>query len=164
MHAARAHWSVVIAALVGAAVLGSQESAVSAESLFPQLTGTWKGSGQVRFEQGKSEQISCRAYYTSKQEGSGLGLAIRCASMSYKIEMRASLSQNGDRISGHWEERTFNAHGDVSGTANGSNLKLAISGPITGTMAVAVGQAGHRVDIKVSGSGLAGVSIDLSRG
>lgn len=155
--------AAVAALLISAAAVNAQVHAARDQSAFSQLAGSWSGSGQVRFEQGNSEQITCKAYYNSKSEGSDLGLAIRCASRSYKIEMRANLSRQGERITGHWEERTFNAEGAVSGRAAGSNLSLAITGAVSGTMSVTIGDSGHRVEIKTTGTGLAGVSISLSR-
>jgi hypothetical protein len=146
-----------------ASALAVPLDAARADSPFRQLSGSWSGSGQVRFEKGTSEPISCKAYYTSKSEGADLTLAIRCASSSYKIEMRANLSQQGGRISGHWEERTFNAQGAISGRSAGSGLSLAISGAVSGTMSVQIGEAKQRIDIKTTGTGLAGVSITLQR-
>jgi hypothetical protein len=156
--------SMTIAALIAAGAVLVQPSAVQASGPFSQLSGTWNGSGQVRFDQGKTEQISCKAYYTLKAEGSGLGLAIRCASSSYKIEMRAVLNFQGQRVTGQWEERTFNAEGSLNGHASERGLTLAITGGVSGSMALTIGQSGHRVDIKATTAGLTGVSIDLTRG
>lgn len=150
------------AALCGAALLAPSARAEAANP-FPQLNGTWSGSGQVQFDQSKTEQIMCKAYYTVKSAGSGLALAIRCASSSYKIEMRANLDQRGDRVIGKWEERTFNAEGSIAGRATDRNLTLAISGAVSGSMSVAIGPSGHRVDIRTSTAGLSGVSINLTR-
>jgi hypothetical protein len=160
-----AKWkSIAFLAVAGAIAAGAQAHASRVEGPFPQLLGSWSGTGQVRFEKGNSEPITCRAYYNSTGDGADLSLAVRCASSSYKIEMRANLSQYNGRVTGHWEERTFNATGAVNGSASGPKLELAISGAVTGTMAVTVGETGHRIDLKTTGTGLAGVSINLARG
>lgn len=151
-----------LALIVGAVVLGPMAEA-RADGPFPRFAGSWSGNGQVHLEQGKSEQISCRAYYNTKAEGANLALAIRCASSSYKIEMRASLNQQDGLVTGRWEERTFNAAGSVSGRANESSLNLAISGAVSGTMSVTSTGAGQRIEIKTVGTGLSGVSIRLAR-
>ncbi len=156
--------AAVLAAVIGCGAVLAQPTGVRAASPFPLLSGSWSGTGLVRFDQDKSEQIVCRAYYTLKAEGVGLTMAIRCASSSYKIEMRAQLNNQGERVTGQWEERTFNAAGNVNGRASDRNLTLAITGAVSGSMSVAVGQAGHKVDIKTSTGGLAGVSINLTRG
>ncbi len=54
-------------------------------------SGTWSGKGKVTFEGGNSEALACTAYYVSRDAGAGLGLAIRCASTSYKTEIRSNL-------------------------------------------------------------------------
>ena len=133
------------------------------EHPFARLAGTWTGNGHARFEQGKSEALACRAYYTAKSAGSGMALAIHCASTSYKIEMRADLTLEADRVTGRWEERSFNAEGGVSGRATEGTLSLAISGPVSGSMSVTIEPSGHRVHITTSGAGLADVSITFNR-
>jgi hypothetical protein len=155
-------YRIALLALAGLAAMGAQAQS-QPDSPFQRLSGNWSGSGQVRFEQGTSEQIGCRAYYTPKPEGSDISLAIRCASTSYKIDMRAKLSTQGDRVTGQWEERTFNANGSLAGRVNGSHLSLAISGPVSGTLSVTLGDTGHRIDLKTTGTGLSGVSINFAR-
>ena len=164
MSGTRTYKSMAGLALAGSLALAGQAFDVRAESSFPRWSGSWSGTGQVHLQQGKSEQISCRAYYNAKSEGSDLALAVRCASPSYKIEMRATLSQRDGRVTGHWEERTFNAAGAVSGRATDSSLTLAINGAVSGTMSVTNGEGGQRIEIKTIGTGLAGVSISLARG
>ncbi len=95
-------------------------------SPFDSLLGSWGGTGEIRLDKGRRERIKCNAYYTGG--GSQLGLAIRCNSDSYKIEIRSKLSYSGGRLSGNWEERTFNATGSASGTATPSRIALSITG------------------------------------
>jgi hypothetical protein len=163
MAGARKHRFIALVALVGSIVLVGQAAGAHAGGPFPRLVGSWSGNGQVHLDQGKSEQITCRAYYNAKSAGSDLALAIRCASSSYKIEMRATLSQQDGRVTGHWEERTFNAAGSVSGRATDTSLNLAISGAVSGTMSVTSSEASQRIEIKTVGSGLSGVTISLAR-
>ena len=160
---ARRYKVTALAALLGGLVLAGQTAGARAEGPFPRLAGSWSGNGQVVADQGKREQISCRAYYTAKSAGADLALAIRCASSSYKIEMRATLSQQNGQVTGQWEERTFNAAGAVSGRATDSSLNLAISGAVSGTMSVTSSEASQRIEIKTVGTGLSGVTISLAR-
>ena len=119
----------------------------------------------MRLQSGNSETLRCHAYYTPKPTGVELGLAIRCASASNKIELRAQLQATGTRVSGRWEERTYNASGDVSGSAQAGRLSLLIDGgAFKGSMAVRTNGASQTVSIKTEGIALQGVSIDLSRG
>lgn len=156
-------WALLAAPV--AALLAAGSPPALADSPVPSLVGAWSGSGKIRLEGGKTEAIKCRAYYTAKGGGSGLSLAIRCASASSsKIEMRASLDFAGSKASGNWEERTYNAAGDVAGNAADGKLSLAISGGVSGSMSVTYGGSSHSVTITTSGSALQGVNINLSRG
>jgi hypothetical protein len=136
----------------------------ASETPFAQLAGTWKGSGQIRMADGRSERLSCRGYYTQKGGGSELTLAIRCQSDANKIEMRGNIASTGGRVSGHWEERNFNAEGDLSGSVSSNKISLRIAGQVTGSMNVSISGATHQVAITAGGVGFKGVSITFSRG
>lgn len=154
-------WAVGVAGLFVMSAAGS----AAAQSPFAGLTGTWRGSAMVQLASGSSETLKCQAYYTPKDSGSELGLAIRCASASNKIELRAQLASAGGTVSGHWEERTYNAVGDVSGQAVDGRLTLSINGGgFKGSMAVRTNGASQTVNIKTEGITLQGVNINLSRG
>ncbi len=149
-------------AVAGSMAVGAPQA--RAETPFEMLAGTWVGSGQIRLDNGRSEALKCRAFYTQKDDG-GLGIALRCASASNKIELRASLNQDRGSIDGSWEERTFNAAGTVKGRMTPSKINLSITGgSFSGSMNVAIIGERHSVSIETSGIGLRGVSINLSRG
>src|SRR5262245_8377069 len=76
------------------------------------LLGSWGGSGQIRYDDGQSEDIKCTAYYTGG--GTKLKLAIRCRGGSAEVDIRGELTAQGDKVTGTWEERTFNAAGEAS--------------------------------------------------
>lgn len=144
--------------------LGSDGHAQS-QTAFLKLSGTWSGSGKIQLQDGKSEALKCRAFYTPKEAGATLGLAIRCASASNKIELRANLNQKSGAIEGMWEERTFNAAGSVTGKLTANRMTLSISGgAFQGTMSVSITGERHTVSIETKGINLKAVSIDLSRG
>jgi hypothetical protein len=149
-----------VAAAVG---LGGLSSAASADSPFGGLTGTWRGSAQVKLSSGSSENLKCAAYYNPKGDGE-LGLAIRCASAGNKIELRAQLALEGNRVTGQWEERTYNASGQVTGHGSDGRLILTIDGgAFKGSMAVRTTGSSQTVSIRTEGIALQGVSINLSR-
>ncbi len=150
---------------VAAGISALHVTPAAADSPFASLAGTWSGSGQIKLEGGKSESIRCKAYYTTNSGGAGLGMAIRCASASNKIEMRANLTYTEGKVSGSWEERTFNAAGQVSGKAAANNLNLAIDGGgLNGSMSVRLGQTSQLVSISTTGSAFRGLNLSLSRG
>jgi len=150
----------LLATLVLALLLPVGASRANA-SPFDTLLGSWGGTGEIRLDKGRRERIKCNAYYTGG--GSQLGLAIRCNSDSYKIEIRSKLSYSGGRLSGNWEERTFNATGSASGSATPSRISLSIRGGVTGTMVVSYTKSRQSVSISTQGIALQGVSITLGR-
>jgi len=139
------------------------ETTVHADGPFSMLAGTWFGGGQINLKGGNTERLRCRAYYNLKDGGSSLGLAILCASTSYKIELRSLLHADSGRITGSWEERSFNAAGTVTGRASSGNINLSITGGVSGSMSVAYGASQQKVSITTEGAGFEGVSISLSR-
>ncbi len=136
-----------------------------ADSVFSAFNGNWSGFGQIRLDNGATERIKCNAYYTPKDSGTSLGLAIRCASTSYKIELRSQLKSQSGRVSGSWEERNFNAAGSVTGQASTGRITLSVvGGGMVGSMNVSATAAGQSVVITTQGTGLKSVNINLARG
>jgi hypothetical protein len=128
---------------------------------FNTLLGSWRGNGQIRLTDGKTERLKCNAYYTGG--GSQLGMAIRCQSETSHVEIRSKLSQSAGRITGTWEERTYNAEGTATGNATGDKISLQISGGVTGTMLVSYSGSRQSVAISTQGIALQSVTIDLTR-
>ena len=151
----------LLTALVLTVALVSSWSSWAAASPFDTLLGSWRGSGQILLSDGRTERLKCNAYYTGG--GSRLGIAIRCQSESSNVEIRSKLSQTGGRISGTWEERTFNAEGTASGKATGNKISLQITGGVTGTMEVSFSRSRQSVAISTQGIALKRVTINLTR-
>ncbi len=86
--------------------------------------GPGLGSSGSRTADRKS--LRCNANYSPRRDT--LGLALRCASSSNRIELRANLVSRGNRVSGTWEERSYNVSGSVSGVGAGNSLRLGING------------------------------------
>ena len=134
-------------------------------SPFTGLVGSWRGGGELELEGGKSEKLRCQAYYTQRDSAHNLGLAIKCASASYTIELRSQLTASGRVISGQWEERTFNASGDVTGEASDGKITLRIvGGGFQGNMLVVTNGGSQTVKVGTRGNALKGVSIQLTKG
>jgi hypothetical protein len=128
---------------------------------FGTLLGSWRGSGQIELDGGRTERVKCNAYYTGG--GSQLGMAIRCQSETSNVEIRSKLSQSGGRVTGTWEERTYNAEGSATGQATSDKMSLQISGGVTGTMSVSYSGSRQSVAIATQGIALKSVTIDLTR-
>jgi hypothetical protein len=133
-----------------------------AESLFDSLQGSWAGQGQIRYDDGQSEGIRCTAYYTGG--GEKLRLAIRCRSATTEVEIRGQLSAEGDKLSGTWEERTFNASGEASGRVAADKMSLSVTGGgFKGAMSVSYGSAKQVVNISTEGIRMRSVNVTLGK-
>lgn len=126
------------------------------------LDGSWAGGGSVTFDGGSKEKLRCNGYY--KSGGDDLSMAIKCASAGgAKIELRGTMKNSGGKISGAWEERTYNAGGDIVGSASAGSLKVGITGTITGNMSLSFSQSSQTVAISTTGSTLRTVNISFNR-
>jgi hypothetical protein len=150
-----------LTALVAPIVFISFVSPSMAEPTFSPLLGTWGGGGTYKLQDGTSERLKCDAYYTGT--GSQLGIAVRCSSPNNKIELRSKISASGTSLSGNWEERTYNAGGDATGTLSDSKLVLSIVGGVTGSLTINYDQKKQNVAIATEGTPLKSVTISLSR-
>lgn len=143
---------------------GLSAGPAKADATVAALVGSWSGNAQAVLDNGKTEQMRCKGYYTG-QGSDGLGIAIRCANASSKIDLRAHLTFANGQVSGDWEERTYNAQGSVSGRASANKVNLAIvGGGLKAAMSVAISGSSHAVSISTQGTGLKGVNITFSRG
>ena len=157
-----ASWGGLVIALAALTLMPAAASNARAENPFDSLLGTWTGSGKLVLQGGQWENIKCNAYYTGG--GSKLRLTVRCASSSYRVEIRSKLTRTGDKISGTWEERTYNAAGSVSGRTLGNRLSFSISnGGFSGSMSVSYGGPEQLVSISTTGINLKSVNMTLSR-
>ena len=155
----------VAGAVVAIWLFGLTAAPAAAQNPFAALSGNWTGSGKVRFTGGTSEAVTCKAYYTSKEAGASMGVAILCASPSSKIELRATLAYDAGKVTGKWEERTYNVAGEVLGQASSNKINVSINGGgMTGSLAVGVNGSSQSVNIKTEGISMTGVDITLSKG
>jgi hypothetical protein len=154
----------VLAASLLVAVALPMSVAPAADLPFAGYVGAWNGVGQMALTNGDVESIRCKAYYTGRDGGQGLGIALRCAAASNSVEFRASLTANGERVTGTWEERTFNATGAIIGKAAAGKLDLTIDGSgFTGSMQVATDGLGQKVAIRAEGIVIKSINVSFAR-
>jgi hypothetical protein len=149
-------------ALIGAATAGLSTGSAAADASLDVLAGTWRGDGTMSFESGETESISCSGYY----KGAGnLSAVIRCKGTSSNFELRSKLQSNGGKVSGSWEERTYNATGDVAGTVSSGKLEIRFSGSLTGSLEMSFSSSSQSVSVSVAtkGAGIKGVLVSLNR-
>jgi len=160
----RAAWCAVVFGLGAAPVLWSNP-VVSAEPPLNTLNGTWGGDGSLAFDDGPAEKLTCLGYYKSPRDGKNLSIVIRCHGDPDKLELRAKLDYDNGKLSGTWEERTYNAAGDVMGQATDKSLNLKFSGSLDGKMSIAFSPTTQSVSVTIStaNSGLKGAQISLNK-
>jgi hypothetical protein len=131
---------------------------------FSSMSGFWRGPGRIEFSEGSSEALVCKAYYAASDEAKRLSIVLRCASRSNKIELRAKLAADGQRLTGTWEERTFNASGTATGYAMNGEITLTVDGGgFAATMLVIQDDQQQTVSISAHGVAFTKVSVSLSR-
>ena len=136
----------------------------TAEAPLDALNGSWAGGGTLTFEAGDSEKLNCNGYYKGAG-GQNLSVVIRCKGPATSFELRSKLSVNGDKVSGSWEERTYNATGGASGTSSPGKLQVNFSGSLTGTLSMSYSASGVSVSVSVgtAGAGIKGAQVSLHR-
>lgn len=156
--------ALVAAAAVSVAVASAgMAAAPAAASAFADLGGSWSGSGHIRLENNQREAIRCKASYVPRRGGTALGLSLRCASPSGRVELRASLSASGNRVSGTWEERSYGLSGRISGRTQGNRLRLTFQGGLRGAMLVTTNGRSQSISVRTDTSALQGVNVSLRR-
>lgn len=154
--------SKVAAILIAAAGALLSAADPAAAGALTGLTGSWGGGGSATFEGGSRERFRCNGYY--RTVGEDLSMVIRCASPGgAKVELRGMLHENGGKVSGSWEERTYNATGSISGSTAPGTLRVAISGAINGSMAVSYSGTSQTVSITTTGTSLRSINISFNR-
>lgn len=151
------------AAGVGAVLLSLSAGLAAAETTLDVLAGTWRGSGAILFEDGKSENISCKGYYRASPN---LSVVFRCKGSSTNFELRSKLLKaDGEKVSGVWEERTYNVTGDASGTASAGKLNVRFGGSLEGSLNVTFTPSSQSVSVSIDtkGTGLKGAKLSFSR-
>lgn len=149
--------------VAGAAIVCMSADMAAAETSLDVLAGTWRGSGTMLFEDGKSENFSCQAYYRA---GPNMSVVFRCKGESTKFELRSKLLKaEGEKVSGVWEERTYGVTGEASGTASAGKLNVRFSGSLAGSLNVSFTPSSQSVSVTIDtkGTGIKGARLSFKR-
>lgn len=152
--------------LIGAGVFGIfLASATGAwAGPFEALSGSWSGGGTIAMTDGHNERIRCKAVYEVTPSGIILHQNLRCASDSYKFEVRSSLQAEGQSIIGTWTETTRQVQGDVSGSVSGERIITSVKGTgFSASLSLTTRGNAQNVSITPSGTDIKSVQIDLKR-
>jgi hypothetical protein len=135
-----------------------------AQTPFAGLSGAWSGSGRITMKDGSSEPIRCRATYTANKAGTMLDQVLRCASDSYKFNVKSTVGANGNALSGQWTETTYNMTGTFTGTVNGQKVEGKVRGGGL-QVGIAVVTSGNRQEARFlsQGTEMREVRISLTK-
>lgn len=141
-----------------------QAASAAPPQVFETMSGFWMGPGRIEFSEGAIEALVCRAYYRTTERNTMLSIVLRCASPSNKIELRAKVTAQGPRLTGTWEERTFNASGKTTGQAMDGKIALSVDGGgFNATMLVVQDGGQQSVTIAAQGVAFKTVNVVLKR-
>ncbi|MDX7953322.1 hypothetical protein P7D22_19340 [Lichenihabitans sp. Uapishka_5] len=147
-----------------AVALGATGALAQSDSPFSSLAGSWSGNGTISMNDGHNERIRCKAQYEVAPSGIIMHQNLRCASDSYKFEVKSSLQADGSQILGSWTETTRQVTGNVTGTIQGGTIATSVKGTgFTATLGVQTKGNSQSVSIVPTGTDIQSVKIDLKR-
>ena len=157
------------AALLASAILlapAQGHTEPGSEAPFAGLSGAWSGAGTVTMTSGATQRIRCKASYTVNASGKAVQQSLRCASDSYRLEIRTNVVSEGGALSGSWAEATRGMSGNVSGRASGAKILANVAGAgFTARLDVRTQGDKQSVTLKPQGdTEVSAVSISLRKG
>lgn len=156
--------NVIRIAAVASIALTAMTGLAKAAGPFDELAGSWSGGGTIAMNDGHNERIRCKAVYEVTPSGIIMHQNLRCASDSYKFEVRSSLQADNGSLSGTWTEVTRQATGSVSGSISGDQISTSVSGTgFSATLAVTTHGNSQSVAINPQGTDIQAVQIQLKR-
>ena len=147
-----------------AALLLLSVSAGHAQSSpFAGFDGVWSGNGTVALSDGTTERIRCKANYKISGSGTALKQNLRCASDSYKFDLKTNVIAERGTLSGTWSESSRNINGNLEGRASGGNFQVIATAPGF-TADISLTTRGNRQSVVIKAeSQFKGATITLSR-
>jgi hypothetical protein len=146
----------VAATTVGAAQVGASNPVTN-------LPGRWSGPGNIVMTNGETEKMRCIATYFV-EGGASVKQNLRCAGQGYKIDAITNLQVANGRVSGGWEERTWDTKGSISGDMKDDGFNLTIDGPgFSAAMAVKTTACNQSISITPRGNAVARISMSLGK-
>lgn len=144
------------------------DAAPQAIGPFASLEGWWGGAGRLRFTDGKTEDVKCRATYFIEGEGQHLRQTIRCASGSGKIEVKSVVRHAEGKLLGEWTEEMYNITGTLDGAVTERGYRVSVQGTqgssLSANMDIIVMDKRQMVEIQFFSETLVGLTLLLNKG
>ncbi len=113
-------------AVVAAFVLALAPQTGFADSA--SLDGSWRGSGWVKFDNGKRERARCKAFY-SRVSPNEFSLRANCATKSSKATQTARVHRTGkSTYSGSFFNKEFGVSGSIYVRVSGRSQNVRLTG------------------------------------
>lgn len=156
--------ALALASSLAAFPVYAQRSA-AASGPFDNLAGSWSGNGTITMASGQSERIRCRATYAVPDGGNSMQQDLRCASDSYRFDLRSDVTSQGGAISGRFLETSRNVGGALSGRAGVGTIQARAEGAgFSASLAVSTKGNQQSVTINSPGAAVQQVSITMRKG
>lgn len=162
--------TLIALAAAALAVMAASVASAAPQSVgpFASIEGWWGGAGRLRFKDGKTEDVKCRATYFIEGEGHELKQTIRCASGSGKIEVRSSVRHADGKLNGEWTEAMYNVTGVLDGEVTPRGYRVSVTGTegaaLSANMDIIVKDKRQMVEIQFFSETLIGLTLLLSKG
>lgn len=157
-----------LAAMLAVTAAPAVDAAPQAVGPFASLDGWWGGIGRLRFKDGKTEDVKCRATYFIEGDGNELKQTIRCASGSGKIEVKSSVRHSEGKLKGEWNELMYNVNGVLDGEVTPRGYRVTVKGTegttLSANMDIIVKDAKQMVEIQFFSETLIGLTLMLNKG
>lgn len=164
--------ATALAAVLALALIGTATPSVNAKPQpvgpFASIAGWWGGIGRLRFKDGKTEDVKCRATYFVESEGNELKQNIRCASAGGKIEVKSVVRHVDGKLEGEWNEQMYNISGVLEGAVTERGFRVTVKGTegstLSANMDIIVKDTRQMVEIQFFSETLIGLTLMLNKG
>lgn len=160
--------ATAMAIIVAATVAPQVYAAPQPVGPFASLEGWWGGIGRLRFKDGKTEDVKCRATYFIEGGGNELKQTIRCASASGKIEVKGNVRHAEGKLQGEWSELMYNINGVLEGEVTPRGFRVTVKGTegstLSANMDIIVKDSRQMVEIQFFSETLIGLTLMLNKG
>jgi hypothetical protein len=162
-------FAFVALALAGLVCAAAPEVRAAPQSVgpFATLDGWWGGAGRLRFKDGKTEDVKCRATYFVANEGNELKQTIRCASAGGKIELKSVVRHADGKLTGDWKEEVYNVSGTLDGAVTPRGFRVSVKASettLSANMDIIVKDNKQMVEIQFFSETLIGLTLLLNKG
>jgi hypothetical protein len=132
---------------------------------FSDLNGAWSGNGTIKVVDGGNERIRCRINYAVGASGLTMQKDMRCASDSFRFDLRSDLKSSQDGwITGTWLETNRGVGGVLNGRAHPGRIDVHVeSSQFSANLAVSTNGDRQSVTVRSPSTWITDISISLRR-